>query len=53
MTGRIEKTVFISYCQKSSPATIQPNISSAQNRIRHNQGEVMTARIENTVFIGY
>ncbi len=35
MTGRIEKSVFISYSRKSSLSTMQPNFSSAQKRIRH------------------
>jgi len=34
MTGRIEKTVFISRHYKSSSSTMQPNFSSPQKRIR-------------------
>jgi len=36
MTGRIERSAFISYSyrRKSSPSTMQPNFPSSQKRIR-------------------
>jgi len=34
MTGRTEKSVFISYHRKSSPSPMQPNFSPTQKRIR-------------------
>jgi len=35
VTGRIEKTVFISYRRNSSLSTMQPTFSSSQKRTRH------------------
>jgi len=44
MTGRVEKSVFISYRHKGSPSTMQPNFSSPQKRNRHNALSRMGAR---------